>query len=59
MLDVPLIVEAALQNDWSHIVNLGYLDESWNEPHQFGVIGIIVPTQDGQAVLRLELVAIG
>lgn len=59
MLNVPLIIEATLKNHRAYIINLGYLDETWNKSHQLSVSRIVIPAQDGQAVLRLELVTIG
>ena len=57
-INVPLIVETGVENDGSHIVHSGEQPESGYETHQLVVVRIIVPAQDRDAVLGLELVAV-
>ena len=47
-----------MKNDRPYIVNLREQLEPWHKPHQLVVLRIIIPAQDWQTVLGLELVAI-
>ena len=55
---VPLVVEAGVENDGSHIVHSGQKLERWHETHQLVVVRVVVPTENRDAVLGLELVAV-
>lgn len=58
VVNVPFIFEAGLQDDRSDVFNLGNELQPGDEFHQLSVRGVIIPTQDRQAVFRLELVAV-
>lgn len=57
---VELIVQHALQDNRSNVIDLRVCEqlEGWGKIHKLTVVGVVVPTQDGDAVLRLELVAV-
>ena len=60
VVSVELVVHNTLQNNWPHVVNLrvGEQLESRGKIHELTVVWVVVPTEDGNAVLRLKLVAV-
>lgn len=58
---VKFVVNHGLKNDWSHVVDsrIGKQLQRWCKRHEFVVVGVVVPTDARDAVLRLKLVAVG
>ena len=60
VVSVELVVHNTLQNNRPYIVNLrvGEQLKSRCEIHKLTVVWVVVPAEDGDAVLRLKLVAV-
>ena len=57
---VELVLKDRLQNYRSHVLNLvvGKHFQSGHKLHKLVIVGIVIPTQNGDAVFRLKLIAI-
>ena len=58
LLHIEDIVTSRLEDDRAYILDLGKYLQRWYESHQLTVVWIIVPGDDWNPILWLELVAV-